>query len=186
VTKSPLPLVFTASRGGDGADLALALTQLSWQLYWLDELEKARAAAEEATAIWRELPASEADWSKDIAESFSALGAVLGNLGDEESARLAFERALQLRERYHEQLPDERRRKDPLIAAALLNMGTTFIDSAQWSEVKSFMERSVQAYRAAIKAGHHGGGRIGLMRALRYLARAQWELGERTESITDL
>lgn len=166
-----------------GADLALALTQLSWQLYWLDELDEGRAAAEEAIACWRGLPGSEADWPKDVAESFSALGAVLGHLGDEESARLVFERALQLRERYHEQLPDERRRQDALIAAALLNIGTTFIKSAQWSEVKSFMERSVQAFRAAIAAGHRGGGFIGLIRALRYLASAQWELGERTESI---
>ena len=147
------------------ADLASALTQLSWQLLELDDLEEARATAEEATAVWRELPGSETDWPKDVAESFNTLASVLDTLGHEESARLEYERALQLRERYHEQLPDERKRQDPLIAATLLNIGITFISSAQWSEVKSFMERSVQAYRAAIEAGHRGGGLIGLTRA---------------------
>ena len=170
--------------GVRSADLALALTQLAWLLH-VPDAEKARAAVEEAIAVWRELPGSETDWPKEVAESFNTLGATLDQLGNQESARLAYESSLQLRERYHEQLPDERKRQDPLIAATLLNIGLIFIELTQWSEAKSFMERSVQSYRLAIEAGHRGGGRIGLRRALAGLATAEWELGERTESINN-
>jgi tetratricopeptide (TPR) repeat protein/transcriptional regulator with XRE-family HTH domain len=172
-----------ATSGEYRPDLAMALTQLAYYLDELQDPENARASTEQAIAVWRKLPNSEMTRPRDVAESFNALGVVLRSLGDEEGARTAFERALQLRERHHEQLPEDLKRKDALVAASLLNISNTFLSSRQWGEAKSFASRSVQAYRTAIEAGHRGGGRVGLMRALSSLADAQWELGEQADAI---
>ena len=169
--------------GEFGPELAMALTQLAWNLNELQDTEKARISSEQAIAIWRKLPDSDMTWPRDVAESFNSLGIALSDLGDGEAALTAYERALVLREQWHEQLPDEHKRKAPLVAASLLNISLSFYDARQWSEAKSFANRSVHAYRAAIEAGHRGGGRIGLMRALSSLAHAQWELGEQTDAI---
>jgi hypothetical protein len=172
---------------GASVDLAMALTQMAWQLLEVKQPdpERGKANAEEAIAMWRDLPGGEQARPKDAAESFNSLGSALSDLGEDknESARAAYESALRLREQHHRQLPDERRRQDPLVAASLLNIGLTFQKTAQWSEARSFAERSVHAYRAAIEAGHRGGGRVGLMRAIEALATAQWELGQRADAI---
>jgi tetratricopeptide (TPR) repeat protein len=171
---------------GAPEELAIALTDQAVTLgFYLrpTDPEKARAYAEQAIATWERQPGSEDARPKDVAESFNTLGAALGVLGQHEKARIAEEHALRLRERYQRHLPDQRRKRDPLVAASLLNISITLSSLGQQVEAGSFAERSVQAYKAAIEAGHQGLGRIGLMRSLRNLAAIQWDLDERTDSV---
>ena len=148
-----------ANSGKFGAELAMALTQLAWQLYAIGQPEQTRLSAEQAISIWQKLPDSEGARPKDVGESFNSLGIALDELGEEDAARKAFQRSLRLREQYLDQLPEKQRERSPLAAASLLNIGVTFYHSEQWGELKRFTEKSVQTYRVAIEAGHRGGGR---------------------------
>ena len=165
--------------GACGTDLAGALTDLSYRLYLLGDRVSARARADEAVDVWGQLPGGAADSPADAAESFNALGIALDDPGERESARRAYQRSLELRR----QIPGSDPERNIFVAASLLNIGLTFSEPEERSEAESYLGESVRIYRAGIKAGHRGGGRIGLMRALSGLASAQWDLGKRTEAI---
>src|SRR5208337_5123454 len=111
---------------------ARVLTDLSYRLYMLGDSVNARARAEEAVAVWGQLPGGEAGSPEDAAESRNALGIALSELGERESARREYQCCLQLRR----QIPGVDTGANALVAASLLNIGIEFSQARQWSEAE--------------------------------------------------
>jgi tetratricopeptide (TPR) repeat protein len=161
--------------------LAMALSELSWDLDQIGDKDGAYNAAEEAIVLWTEVNNSEIRMPEAVAVAFMARGTSLAYLGRRSEALDAYKHALDLRRR----MSDDNPRRGTRVAAALLNISDTLNELSRWKESQSCASESVGLYRQEIKRGHRGGGRVGLTRALWNLAAAQWNLGLKDAAIAN-